>query len=253
MRETILQKPLNANASHPRNPVNNITKWLCASIITVCCVHQALRRPPVIATPPTIVHSIQSFYSTNPPVGGGRHFHACKWRVGMRQTFYLLIYSLLFDSMEIAPIRDMLIFHLTSVVLQQADPVEATITGTPKQTNVSLLHETPLVDDDGDTDPSITTYGTNEGNITMPEISWGISDERTDDIVGFRKVHYHLFEVTTNWMQQSENKYHPFYLKWQKAIHSGLTALSEWDRVAKLFQLSYVQDYVPLMNQCPHI
>jgi len=119
----------------------------------------------------------------------------------------------------------------TSVVLQ-ADPVEATITGTPEQTNVSLLHETQLVDDDGDTDLSITTYGTNEGNITMPEISWGISDERTDDIVGFRKVHYHLFEVTTNWMQQSENKYHPFYLKWQKAIHSGLTALSEWDRVA---------------------
>jgi hypothetical protein len=52
---------------------------------------------------------------------------------------------------------------------------------------------------------------------------------------------------------QETVKNNPFYRKWQKAIYAGLTALTQWGQVAKIFQLAYLQDYIDLMNECPAV
>ena len=127
------------------------------------------------------------------------------------------------------------------------------IPGTPKQTSVSLLRETVVVADDNEVDVSITTYDTNEGNTTFPGNSWCAPDDTADVVLGFRQVHYCLFDTADTWVMQSSIKQHPFSLQWQRAVYGGLMALTEWDRVAKLFKLSTMQDYVNLMNQCPSI
>jgi len=54
-------------------------------------------------------------------------------------------------------------------------------------------------------------------------------------------------------MHQDNVKHQPFYKKWQKASYMGLTALSKWDKVAKIFQLPYLRDYIVLMNECPQV
>ncbi len=36
-------------------------------------------------------------------------------------------------------------------------------------------------------------------------------------------------------------------------MYAGLTALTKWDKVAKIFQLAYLQDYIDLMNECPAV
>jgi hypothetical protein len=94
-----------------------------------------------------------------------------------------------------------------------------------------------------DTDGSITTAGTNES----------VQEIVRETLIGFTHVHYKLFDAVNMWMLHGSNKRHPFYLKWQKAIYAGLSALSKWDRVAKLFGIAYLQDYVTLMHECPCI
>jgi hypothetical protein len=119
--------------------------------------------------------------------------------------------------------------------------------GTPKQTNVCQARVS--VGHTDDHDGSITTGGTLEVNDTIQESA----RDTTEDVSGFRLVHYRLFNVVTSWMQQENAKKYPFYLKWQKATFAGLTALTKWERVAEIFKLSGLHDYVSLMNECPKI
>ena len=106
---------------------------------------------------------------------------------------------------------------------------------TPKQTNIFVPKEVVPAED---TDGSITTDGLAELAELTDDTAWVATEEAT----GFPHVHYRMFETVTNWM---------FYLKWQKALYAGLSALSKWERVAKLFQLAYLRDYITLMNECP--
>ena len=97
-------------------------------------------------------------------------------------------------------------------------------------------------------DESVTTMGTMD-NLSLPQdIVWGPDAEH-----GFRAVHYRVFESIEIWMLQDEAKKTPFYQKWRKAIYEGLTALNTWEKVAKIFKLSYLRDYVTLMYECPRI
>jgi len=110
---------------------------------------------------------------------------------------------------------------------------------TPKQDNTTLKTM----------DESITTVGTMD-NLSLPkDIAWSTDDEAT----GFRIVHYRMFETVTTWMQQENANKSPFYLKWRKATYEGLTGLTKWARVAKIFKLAYLRDYVALMYECPKI
>ena len=121
---------------------------------------------------------------------------------------------------------------------------------TPRQTNVFQLEpETPVMAED--TDGSLTTNGSGELIEPLLEVAWAATEEAT----GFRQVHYRLYETVTTWMQRSDAKRQApvFYLAWQKAVARGLTSLTKWDRVAKLFQLAYLRDYITFMNQCPQI
>jgi hypothetical protein len=120
---------------------------------------------------------------------------------------------------------------------------------TPKQTNVFLPRVNPLPAPGDETDGPVTTLGT-LGNLEIPkDIGLGHNDEST----GFRAVHYRLFETATMWTQQDSVKNHPFTLKWRRAVYEGLNSLSKWERVAKLFKLTSLQDYINLMYQCPRI
>lgn len=104
---------------------------------------------------------------------------------------------------------------------------------TPKQDNTSVRNM----------DESVTTLATTD-NLSLPKDSvWSTDDEAT----GFRPVHYKLFETVTAWMQQDDASRSPFHLKWQRAIYEGLTGLSKWERLAKIFKLAYLRDYVTLM------
>ena len=118
---------------------------------------------------------------------------------------------------------------------------------TPKQTNVCPTRVSFGHTDDYD---SSTTTG---GTLEVKENIQDSAGEITEDSSGFSAVHYRLFDVVTGWMQLEDAKKHPFHLKWQKATFAGLTALTKWDRVAAIFRLSGLRDYVYLMNECPII
>jgi len=118
---------------------------------------------------------------------------------------------------------------------------------TPRQHNI-IPTKGPNTTED--TDGSITTDGITDGMVETEHLLTWMSPET---IIGFKEVHYRLFDSVNMWMQQDGVKRHPFYLKWQKAVFTGLTALTKWERVAKIFGLSYLQDYVTLMQECPRI
>lgn len=109
---------------------------------------------------------------------------------------------------------------------------------TPRQDNTTLK----------DVDEPSAIVGPTE--LSLPrDGTWNTNDETT----GFRTVHYRLFESVTVWMQQEGDNKTPFSLKWRKAIFEGLTGLTPWVRVAKIFKLQYLRDYVTLMYECPGI
>jgi len=121
------------------------------------------------------------------------------------------------------------------------------IASTPRQHNLVSNKETDPAED---TDGSITTDDITDGTVdTEHVLTWTASEA----IIGFKQVHYRLFDSVNMWMQQDSSKHHPFYVKWQKAVYTGLTALTKWERVAKIFGLSYLQDYVTLMHECPRV
>jgi len=124
---------------------------------------------------------------------------------------------------------------------------------TPKQTNVNHLPQIVSVSGTGEvvTNPSSNTSVPSKETI-HPEnldIAWSITDESP----GFRQVHYRLFESVTTWYQQDGAKQHPFYVKWRKALYTGLEATTPWKRVAKILNLEYVKDYITFMKECPRI
>jgi len=133
--------------------------------------------------------------------------------------------------------------------IPNADPTQSSVTEvstTPKQANVSAKKGIASV---ADTDGSSTT---NE----LMDVDDTVVDELSlpqDDRPSFEQVHYQLFHTVTDWINDAAAKHHPFYNKWQKAVHGGLTALSNWNRVCKLFKIAYPHDYINLMYECPCI
>ena len=109
---------------------------------------------------------------------------------------------------------------------------------TPRQTNTTAKNMT---------DP---TADIQMANLDLPQDLELQTDEET---VGFRHVHYCLYETVAVWMREENANKSPFYSKWRKAAFDGLTGLTEWDRVAKIFQLQYMREYVELMYECPKI
>jgi hypothetical protein len=91
------------------------------------------------------------------------------------------------------------------------------------------------------------------GTLEHLEIPKDLGCVANDEVKGFRAVHYRLFKSATTWTQQDGVKNHPFTLKWRRAVYEGLNSLTQWERVAKLFKLSSLQDYIDLMYQCPRI
>jgi hypothetical protein len=109
--------------------------------------------------------------------------------------------------------------------------------------------DTDGITQDENTDVSITTDELAETGDLIQDISW-VNIEETK---GFNQVHYCLFNTINTWAIQETVKNHPFYQKWRRAIYAGLTALTQWGRIAKIFQLTYLQDYINLMNECPAV
>jgi molecular chaperone GrpE (heat shock protein) len=118
------------------------------------------------------------------------------------------------------------------------------IVTTPRQTNVTRDATIP-----DDTDGSITSDGIPDLPASTKDRVW--TDD--EDTTGFRRVHFRLYDEVTIWMQQEHVSNHPFYRKWQRAIFQGLDALTKWPRVAKLFTLTSLQEYIVLMNECPRV
>jgi hypothetical protein len=106
------------------------------------------------------------------------------------------------------------------------------VSNTPRQNNFTVPKETipNNIIKVEDTDGSITTDGLEEINDLTEDIPW-VNIEETQE---FYQVHYYLFDTVNTWVLQENAKNHPFYCKWQKAIYAGLTALTKWDRVAKV-------------------
>jgi hypothetical protein len=92
------------------------------------------------------------------------------------------------------------------------------IVTTPRQTNVTRDAAIP-----DDTDGSITSDGIPDLPASMKDHLW--TDD--EDTTGFRRVHFHLYDEVTIWMQQDHVSNHPFYRKWQRAIFQGLDALTK--------------------------
>ena len=132
-----------------------------------------------------------------------------------------------------------------SDTINDAPPQDVDINATPKRSNGQQEDQgtTPIELEILD----VPTLATN--NEQPKDIEWATNDETND----FREVHYLLFENVTTWMQQDDAKKHPFFQKWNKAVYEGLTALTRWARVAKIFKLSYLRDYINLMHECPRI
>jgi len=74
-----------------------------------------------------------------------------------------------------------------------------------------------------------------------------------DDSPGFRQVHYRLFETITASALLDDTDKHPFHMKWRKALFKGLHTTSNWERVAKILNISYIKDYIDFVNECPHL
>jgi len=93
-----------------------------------------------------------------------------------------------------------------SYVEVQSDDVNPKLT--PKQGNTSLKN------------PDAAKIGTRTTDSrSLPR---GIA-YTNDETSGFSNVHYRLFDCVTIWMQEENAKKSPFYAKWQKATHEGLT------------------------------
>jgi hypothetical protein len=120
---------------------------------------------------------------------------------------------------------------------------------TPKKMNVVQPQEVLkfLAQSDA-ADEWNTTLGTNDVVGILENVAWMANDETS----GFCRVHYRIFESVTTWVQYTNAK-QPFYLKWNKAVPEGLTALSKWDRVAKIFKLGSLRDYIMSVYKCPCI
>jgi hypothetical protein len=129
----------------------------------------------------------------------------------------------------------------------QEHPAAEEHPSTPKQTNV--FPPRASVGNTDDYDGSITTSGTMD-HLDPTKDSESVT---TEEASGFHLVHYRLVEVVNSWMNQEAAKKYPFFLKWQKAAFAGLDALTKWDRIAQLFKLSGLSNFINLMNECPVI
>jgi hypothetical protein len=133
----------------------------------------------------------------------------------------------------------------TSPTISNATDIMLDIGSQPDQTDCEIVpsnvQDTPR--------KTNTLLGTNN-NLSLPDnTAWG----NTREVSGFQQVHYRNFESIITWMQQDTIKHHPFSLKWQRAVFAGLTALSKWEQVAHLFQLTNIGSYINLVYECPHI
>jgi hypothetical protein len=64
------------------------------------------------------------------------------------------------------------------------------------------------------TDGSITSDGISDLPASRKDRVW--TDD--EDTTGFRRMHFHLFDEVTIWMQRDHISNHHFYRKWQKAV-----------------------------------
>jgi hypothetical protein len=94
------------------------------------------------------------------------------------------------------------------------------------------------------------TKPTSSENLNLPSDSaWNLNNGTS----GFSSVHHRIFESVNMWLQQEGTSTTKFGMKWRKAVFEGLTGLTKWERIAKLFKLQYLRDYVTLMYECPYI